>query len=216
MRARGPLLLIVLALGAVCFLFWDDVLAPIFDSEAAGEANSLLGPDDLAAVDGDASDDGIPPAEPEEYWTGPKVELAYRNFRLEDFQGGGAVNAIAFSGFFPTGYFRGGGGIDAGVRSYTYGRAGALLGAHLFAGYQHLKDLGRVLPFIQLVGQAGVVLGKRFQTSVSYTTIGWGVEMGADVTLVRTLYLGLGLGYMHYRLDELGYDTFAVRISLGL
>ena len=57
MRARGPLLLIVLALGAVCFLFWDDVLAPIFDSEAAGEANSLLGPDDLAAVDGDASDE---------------------------------------------------------------------------------------------------------------------------------------------------------------
>lgn len=54
MRARGPLLLIALALGAVCFLFWDDVIAPVLDG-GSDEAASLLATDELA-VDGGADD----------------------------------------------------------------------------------------------------------------------------------------------------------------
>lgn len=46
MRKRGPLLLIVLALGAVCVLLWDDVLAPVLDSGGSEQGASLLESDE--------------------------------------------------------------------------------------------------------------------------------------------------------------------------
>jgi hypothetical protein len=149
-------------------------------------------------------------------WTGPRVELAYRIYALSDTQGGGAVSSACFSGFLPTRYIRAGGGLEAGGRAYDYGATEGLLGANVFAGYQHLHDLGRFVPFVVGVGELGVVFGKRFHTPVTRAIRGAGLELGANVNLVRTLYVGLGLSFMVYTMDGLAYDTFGLRLSIGL
>lgn len=149
-------------------------------------------------------------------WHGPRVELAYRLYSLRDSQGGRAVNSGGFSGFLPTRKFRGGGGLAGGVRGYEYGPNEALLGGSVFAGYQHLGDLGPVVPYLVAVGELGILFGKRFHTPLSRAVRGAGVELGADVNLVKSLYLGLGVGFMLYTIDDLSYDSWGLRLSIGL
>jgi len=149
-------------------------------------------------------------------WTGPRVELSYRVYSLSDSLGGGAVNSVAFAGFLPTRTVRAGGGLEAGGRAYQYGPTEGLLSGHAFVGYQHLRDLGRVVPYVVALGELGVVIGKRFHTPVTRMLRGAGIEIGADVNVVRSLYLGLGLSYMVYTMDDLAYETFGLRLSIGL
>jgi hypothetical protein len=149
-------------------------------------------------------------------WKGPKVQLSYRIYSLHDWQGGGIVNTAAFSGFLPTRYFRAGGGVEAGARGYEYGDAEGLLSGHLFAGYQHLGDLGRLVPYLVAMGEYGFTFGKRFHTPDSRAFRGIGAELGTSVRLVRGLHLGIGVSFMVYTMDELRYDTFGMRLSIGL
>ena len=151
-----------------------------------------------------------------ESWTGPRVELAYRVYSLRDSQGGRAVNSGAFSGFLPTRKFRGGGGVEAGRRGYEYGANEGLLSGNLFAGYQHLGDLGRMVPYVVVIGELGVLLGKRFHTPLTRMVRGVGMELGTDVNLVKSLYVGLGVGFMIYTIDDLAYDSWGIRLSIGL
>jgi hypothetical protein len=150
-------------------------------------------------------------------WKGPRVELAYRLYSLRDAQGGRNANTACFSGFLPTRKFRGGGGVEAGARGYEYGSSEGLVSGNVFAGYQHLGgDLGRVVPYLVAVGELGVLFGQRFHTPMSRMLRGAGMELGADVNLVRGLYLGLGVGFMLYTMDELSYDSWGMRLSIGL
>ncbi len=149
-------------------------------------------------------------------WKGPRVELAYRLYTLTDSAGGGAVSSAAFSGFLPTRFVRAGGGLEAGGRSYAYGATEGLFSGNAFAGYQHLRDLGRVVPYVVAVGELGFVLSKRFHTPRTNLIRGLGLEIGADVNIVRSLYAGIGLSYTVYTLDGLAYDSFGLRISVGL
>lgn len=57
---------------------------------------------------------------------------------------------------------------------------------------------------------------RRFHTPVTKGLCGAGLEIGVDVNVVRRLYLGLGLSDMAYTVDGLAYDTFGLRLSLGL
>jgi len=149
-------------------------------------------------------------------WNGPRVEIAYRVYSLKDSLGGGSVNAASFSGFVPSKALRAGGGVELGARSYEFGTVDGLASGHIFIGYQHLKDLGRVVPYVSAIGELGVVWGKRFHTPVSHSMRGAGIEIGADVNLYRTMYVGLGLSYMVYTIADLAYDTFGMRLSIGL
>ena len=149
-------------------------------------------------------------------WTGPRVELGYRIYSLSNANGGGAVSSATFAGYLPTRFLRAGGGLEAGGRAYEYGPTEGLLSGNAFAGYQHLRDLGRVVPYVVAVGELGILLGKRFHTPVTDLVRGAGVEIGADVNVVRSFYLGLGLSYMVYSIDGLSYDTFGLRLSIGL
>ncbi len=149
-------------------------------------------------------------------WTGPRVELGYRVYSLADSNGGGAVNSVTFSGFLPTRFLRAGGGVEAGGRAYEYGATEGLFSGNAFVGYQHLGDLGRVVPYVVAVGELGFLLGKRFHTPMAQFVRGAGVEIGADVNVVRNFYLGLGLSYVVYSINGLSYDTFGLRLSMGL
>ena len=147
---------------------------------------------------------------------GPRVQLSYRLYSLRDALGGRLVHSAAFSGFLPTRYIRAGGGIEAGARGYDYGGGDGLLSGNLFVGYQHLKDLGPFVPYVVAVGEVGVVFQKRYHTPLVRVLRGAGFELGASVTLVRSLFVGFGLTFMLYTMDDLSYDTFGMRLSLGL
>jgi hypothetical protein len=150
------------------------------------------------------------------HWTGPRVELSYRLRSLSDSAGGGSAQTAAFAGFLPTRQFRGGGGVEGGGRAYRYGATEGLVSGYAFAGYQHLKDLGRFVPYLVAIGEVGALLGKRFHTPVTRLLRGAGVELGCDVNLVRSMYVGLGASFMMYTLDGLAYRSFGLRVSLGL
>lgn len=147
---------------------------------------------------------------------GPRVKLGYHLFSLHDALGGGVVHAAAFSGFLPTRFIRAGGGAEAGVRNYAYGGADGLLTGNLFVGYQHLGDLGPVVPYLVAVGELGLVFQKRYHTPLTRGLRGMGLELGADIKLVRSLHVGVGLTFMLYTMDDLAYDTFGLRLSIGL
>jgi hypothetical protein len=149
-------------------------------------------------------------------WTGPRVALSYRLYSLRDSAGGGLVQSAAFSGFLPTRAVRAGAGLEAGARNYDYGPGDGVLSGNVFVGYQHLRDLGRVVPYAVAVGELGMVLQKRYHTPLVRLIRGAGVELGADINLVRSLYMGVGLTFMLYTLDDLLYDTFGLRVSIGL
>ena len=65
-------------------------------------------------------------------------------------------------------------------------------------------------------GELGVLFGQRFHTPLSRMLRGAGMELGADVNLVRGLHLGLGVGFMLYTIDGLSYDSWGLRLSIGL
>jgi hypothetical protein len=147
---------------------------------------------------------------------GPRVKLGYHLYSLHDRLGGGIVQTAAFSGFFPTRFIRSGGGVEGGARSYAFGNADGLLSGNLFVGYQHLRDLGPVVPYLVAVGEFGVMFQKRYHTPLVRSVRGVGFELGADVKLVRSLHVGVGLTFMLYTIDDLAYDTFGLRLSIGL
>lgn len=155
-------------------------------------------------------------ADKEKHWQGPRVGLSYRLYSLRDSQGGGMVNAVAFSGFLPTRMVRAGGSLEGGARQYDHGPNDGLFSGSLFVGYQHLKDLAPVVPYLVLVGELGVLVQKRFHTPGTQLLRGAGVELGADVNLIRSLYVGVGVSFMLYTVDDLAYDTFGLRLSVGL
>ena len=170
-------------------------------AEVAGRASTSA--EDETPPDGDA-------------WKGPRVQLSYRLYALRDWQGGGMVNTAAFSGFLPTRFIRAGGGVEAGARAYEYGSAEGLLGGHLFAGYQHLKHLGNLVPYLVALGEYGFTFGKRFHTAESRSFRGIGAELGANFRLIHGLHVGIGLSFMAYTMADLRYDTFGMRLSIGL
>jgi hypothetical protein len=147
---------------------------------------------------------------------GPRVKLGYHVYSLHDRLGGGIVHAASFSGFFPTRFIRAGGGVEAGVHAYDYGGDDGLLSGNLFVGYQHLHDLGPVVPYLVAVGELGLLFQKRYHTPLVRGVRGMGLELGADVKLVRSLHVGVGLTFMLYTMDDLAYDTFGLRLSIGL
>lgn len=198
-------------------------VAPDAAREESGETPPEAAPEAVPAeeVPAEAPVEPAPPVraaarEAPLTWTGPRVELGYRIYSLADSAGGGAVNSATFSGFLPTRFLRAGGGLEAGGRAYEYGPTEGLFSGNAFVGYQHLRDLGRVAPYVVAVGELGFLLGKRFHTPVTRFARGAGIEIGADVNVVRSFYLGLGLSYMVYSIDGLSYDTFGLRLSMGL
>jgi hypothetical protein len=126
------------------------------------------------------------------------------------------VQCAAFTGFLPTRFVRAGGSLAAGTRKYAHGPAEGLVSGSVFAGYQHLRDLGRLLPYLVAMGELGATFGKRFHTPLSRSFRGAGLELGADLHLARGLHTGVGVSFMLYTMEGLRYETFGLRLSIGL
>lgn len=194
----------------------------VFASQAVAQDDAPLAADEgavsLAQPEADAEEatdgNGSTFDEPE-VWQGPRVELGFTHYVLSDGLGAGSVNAASFGGFLPLGWPRIGASIEAGVRSYAKGQDDFLGRGNLMLGYQHL-GLDRFLPYITLVGTMGPLLGKRFDRPVSHLLYGVGVEVGADVNIVRSFFAGLAFSYIRASMWDLSYDLFIFKVSVGL
>ena len=152
-----------------------------------------------------------------EPWAGPRVEVGWMHYGLDERAGGGASNVFTFAGWVPTGALRLGLLGELGARQYELGPNDALARAQLMVGYQHLGgELGPIVPYVVAVGTLGVVVGKRFHTTFAHSVYGAGLEAGLGLRLVRSLWTGVALGYQRVTSDGLAYDLFTVRLSLGL
>jgi len=149
-------------------------------------------------------------------WDGPRVELGYTHYSLGDGFGGGAVHAVSFGGYLPTGQLRLGLIGDGGVRDYALGGGDAVLRATLVAGWQGVGLIDYVMPYVVAVASAGVVVGQRFATTFADALLGLGVEIGFEVNPVRTLHFGASLAHVRADLDGLGYGLWVVRLFVGL
>lgn len=155
--------------------------------------------------------------ERDEGFAGPRVELGFAHYVIPDGRGGGDVNAGSFAGYLPTGRLRLGAEVELGLRDYQLADGtDVIFRAHALVGYQHLPGVGPLVPYVAIVGTAGVLLGKRFSTPVSYVLLGGGIEVGVDLVMVRTLFLGISLAYLRMDVEGDGLGTGYVRVRLGL
>lgn len=181
------------------------------------EAPSEARPPDETGQGLDAPEPSEGADEPEEAWRGPRVELGYARYRFSDGHGGGGVHALHFGGYLPTGPARLGMHGELGLRDYSSGfSSDAIVRASVVAGYQQLHGLGPVVPYAVVVGTGGVLFGKRFHSPVSHTLWGAGLEVGADVNLVRDLWAGLSLSWIRITMRDLHWNLLMLRVRVGL
>lgn len=152
---------------------------------------------------------------PEEEWKGPNVELGYTHFNLYDAFEGGDVHAGTFGGFLPFAPIRLGGWVEIGVRQYSLGDDDFLLRANIIAGYQYL-GWRPFAPYAGATASVGVVFGQRFGSPEASGFGGGGIELGAEINLVKNLWFGLSLGYQRVSLAGSGFDLWVFRVRTGL
>jgi hypothetical protein len=105
---------------------------------------------------------------------------------------------------------------ELGAREYTLGGDDFLARAGVEIGFQLPELLEPLVPHLSLVVSGGAVVGKRFESTVSYAFGGAGVEIGAALRLVRNLHLTVSFGYHRLEMDGAAFDVFLFRAGLGL
>ncbi len=157
-----------------------------------------------------------PPTTEVATWTGPRVQLGYGRLRLKDGFGEGQTHLGTFSGFAPTGRVRVAGTGVLGSRVYALGQNDFVLGVLAHAGYQHLSDFDRLVPYVTFDIGGGASIGKRFRETQSHGWLLFGLTAGVEVRLSRGLHLGIGFGYARVRLDGVGHHTASLDLHVGL
>lgn len=150
-----------------------------------------------------------------EPWMGPAVELGYTHFRLPDGDTGGAVNAGTFGGYLPTGPVRLGGRAELGSRVYSPGTDDLMVRGAIWGGYQYL-GWRPFAPYAAATVSIGVLVGERSDLPRAWGFGGGGAEVGADLVLVRNLWIGLSFAYERVRMDGEGFDLWVFRVRVGL
>ena len=194
----------------------DEFDAPAVDAMAASSERASGLSDPLESPPDDVVD---PPEAVEEQsspWRGPAVEFAYAGYGLADGHNGGTVHAFQFGGFIPLGGLRLGARAEFGSREYRLGQDDLLAKGTVTIGYQEVSRLGRFAPYAAAIGTLGVLVGNRFHTPTSEVFRGLGVEFGANLRLVRTLYLGGGVAYQRVLMGGFTYNLWVFRAVLGL
>jgi hypothetical protein len=148
-------------------------------------------------------------------FAGPAVELGYTHYNLSDGYGGGDVHAGTFGGFLPFGPIRLGGWAELGARSYALADDDLLIRANIIVGYQYLGFLP-FAPYAGATATVGVAIGQRFRSSETWGFGGGGLEVGAELVLVRNLWVGVSLGYQHVAMVGSGFDLWVFRVRFGL
>ena len=158
------------------------------------------------------------PESAEAPWVGPQIQLSYDYFKMHDGWGGGDVHAGGVGVFvqMPVPQLRLGFLGELGSRDFSLGGDDFLARASVEIGFQLTEVLEPLVPHISFVVSGGAVVGKRFETTVSYAFGGAGVEIGAALRLVRNFHLMASFGYHRLEMDGAAFDVFLLRVGLGM
>jgi hypothetical protein len=150
------------------------------------------------------------------YWKGPRVEIGYVHYSLSDSNGGGPVNGISIGGYAPTGALRLGVLGDAGQRRYTFDEDDIALRVSAVVGYQALRAVRRLTPFVAARFDLGVLIRQRFNTTLADSMYGAGIEAGFEINPARSFHLGMAMGISVIESHGLSYVSWSLRAFFGL
>ncbi len=176
------------------------------------------------ADDGDEADDGEDvdgedvDGEAERPWPGPQVQLLYGYTKLADGFGGGDAHTGGVSVFlqWPLEELRTGVSAEIGSRDYSLGGDDLLVRGALEVGVQLPRIIDPLVPHLSVLLSVGGLVGQRFESTVAHAFAGGGLELGAELRLLRNFHLAASFGYQRWEMDGAGYDLFLVRLGAGL
>ncbi len=151
-------------------------------------------------------------------WPGPQIQIGYAYSKLADGYGGGDTHAATFEVFvqWPLSQLRTSVFASAGGRDYALGGDDFVFRGAVAVGFQLTELLDPFLPHLSVIGTGGAVVGERFETSVAYGFGGAGVELGAELRVLRNLHLAAAFSYLRLEMDGAAFDLFELRIGFGL
>jgi len=166
----------------------------------------------------DGDSDAEEAGQPEEPWAGPQIQIGYGYWKLADGYGGGDTHLAGFEVFvgWPVSQFRTGFLAEIGGRDYSLGGDDLVVRGAVELGFQLTDLLEPFVPHISVVGTGGAVVAERFETTVAYGFGGAGIELGAEVRLVRNLHVAVSVAYLRLEMDGAGFDVFSFRAGVGL
>ena len=158
------------------------------------------------------------PSDDEGPWAGPQIQMSYAYSKLSDAYGGGDTHSAAFEVFlqWPLSELRTSVLAEAGGRDYALGGDDFVFRAGVGIGFQLTELIDPLVPHISVIATGGAVVGQRFDTSVVYGFGGAGLELGAELRVVRNLHLAASFSYLRLEMDGAAFDLFEVRVGFGL
>lgn len=151
-------------------------------------------------------------------WPGPQIQLAYGYTKLADGFGGGDshVGAILVFVQWPVHELRTSVRGAIGSRDYSLAGDDFLVRGGVEVGFQLPHLIDPLVPHVSAVFSLGAIVGERYETTVSHVFGGGGVEIGAELRVVRNLHLAAAFGYQRWEMDGAGFDLFMLRVGVGL
>lgn len=163
----------------------------------------------------------------------PRVKLSYRRFsfvRIGATNPGSPVGAAAPQTFeslaldlYPiSSVVRGGLTTQFGWESGAFDRSGDYFLAQSFS--VGLQRTGYVTPFVEVLGGAGYMRRRQFETSVPTAYWQLGVDAGAEIYVRGRAYVSLAVGYLHpvngflrqVDFTSVYADTWSMKLGVGL
>lgn len=187
------------------------------DSVHVEDAGSLGRSDRSQSADVDAEAPS-PRASSPRQWTGPRVEIGYSYYVLEDGYGGGDTHSGVFGGYIPlkAHWIRLGGSVEVGARAFALAGDDLVLRASIVAGYQFTEFDWPVVPFVQAVGTLGGYFGKRFHTPFSSFLGGGGIELGVNIPIVLPLAVGVSGSWQRLSHQGIADDVWTLKLVTSL
>ena len=185
------------------------------EAQSAHLGRRLASPLENAGMSSDAR---AATGEQEAPWAGPQIQMSYEFFQLADGWGGGDAHLGGLTVFvqWPVSELRTAVGAGLGSRGYQLGGNDFAWRANAEVGFQLTELLDPLLLHLSVVATVGGIIGERFETTLTHTFGGPGVELGAELRLFRHLHVGLTLGYHRWEMSGAAYDVVLVRGVVGL
>ncbi|MGE0788704.1 MAG: hypothetical protein AB7S26_23735 [Sandaracinaceae bacterium] len=159
-----------------------------------------------------------PTEEPVGPFVGPQIQLGYGYTKLADGFGGGDAHTAALHVFlqWPIHPLRTGLVAEIGSRDYSLGGDDLFTRGALEVGVQLPELIDPLVPHLSAILSVGVLVGERFETTVTHVFGGGGIELGAELRIFRNFHATASIAYQRMELAGAGFDLFMLHLGLGL
>lgn len=195
----------------------QSLATPERDAPAEGGAAESTDRAADEASEGEASE-GAEGEEDESSYPGPQIQLLYGYTKIADGYGGGDAHTASLAVFiqWPVHELRTGIVAEAGSRDYSLAGDDLFVRGGLELGFQLPQLLDPFVPHISALLSFGALVGERFDTTVAHGFAGGGIELGAELAIVRNFHVAAAFAYQRLEMDGAAFDLLMVRLGLGL